>query len=308
MRNLTFGIEIETIGQSRETLAYALQTVLGGTAHHTGGSYDAWEVADASGRKWKLVTDGSLSAPRERQAEVVSPILRYEDLDQVQEVVRALREAGAKVDGSCGIHVHVGTAPFETKHIINLAKLVYQQEDLIVAALGVQQRRLSSFTKKVDERFIREIERRRPRTLQALNEVWYGYHNRTPYHYDQTRYHGLNLHNIWFRGTVEFRYFEAALHAGKVKAYVQFCLALATKALASKAAVSRKRTYAPATGRYDFRVFLLRLGMIGDEFKTARKHLLANLAGSAAWKRTRPQGGGSASGTPGVEMAAAVAA
>jgi len=29
-------------------------------------------------------------------------------------------------------------------------------------------------------------------------------------------------------------------------------------------------------------------GSIGDEFKTARKHLLANLAGSAAWKNGRP--------------------
>lgn len=36
--------------------------------------------------------------------------------------------------------------------------------------------------------------------------------------------------------------------------------------------------------KYTFRVWLLRLGMIGDEFKTARKHLLDHLEGNIAWK------------------------
>ncbi len=36
--------------------------------------------------------------------------------------------------------------------------------------------------------------------------------------------------------------------------------------------------------KYTFRVWLLRLGMIGDEFKTARKHLLDHLDGNIAWK------------------------
>ena len=101
-------------------------------------------------------------------------------------------------------------------------------------------------------------------------------------------YHGLNLHSVWFRGTVEFRWFEATLHAGTVKAYVQFVLALAAKALKAKAAAARKRKITPESSKYDFRVLLLRLGMIGDEFKTARHHLLADLDGSAAWKNGRP--------------------
>ena len=36
--------------------------------------------------------------------------------------------------------------------------------------------------------------------------------------------------------------------------------------------------------KYTFRTWLLRLGMIGDEFKTARKFLLENLEGGIAWK------------------------
>jgi hypothetical protein len=36
--------------------------------------------------------------------------------------------------------------------------------------------------------------------------------------------------------------------------------------------------------KYTFRVWLLRIGMIGDDFKTARKHLLNHLEGNIAWK------------------------
>jgi GxxExxY protein len=105
----------------------------------------------------------------------------------------------------------------------------------------------------------------------------------------QQRYHGVNLHNVWYRGTVEFRWFEATLHAGRIKAYLQFCLAVAAKALNGRAASSRKRDFDPQSAKYDFRVFLLHLGLIGDEFKTARKHLMANMPGDAAFKNGRPK-------------------
>ena len=122
-----------------------------------------------------------------------------------------------------------------------------------------------------------------------MNRIWYGYHNHHPQHYDSTRYHGVNLHNVWYRGTVEFRWFQATLHAGKVRAAVQFVLAIAAKALNSRGASSRKREFDPASAKYDFRVFLLHLGLIGDEFKSARKHLLNAMPGDAAWKNGRPK-------------------
>lgn len=36
------------------------------------------------------------------------------------------------------------------------------------------------------------------------------------------------------------------------------------------------------------RLFLIRLGFIGDEYKTARKILLSNLSGNSSWKAGRP--------------------
>lgn len=40
----------------------------------------------------------------------------------------------------------------------------------------------------------------------------------------------------------------------------------------------------PENEKYTFRTWLLRLGMIGEEFKTARLHLLKNLEGNIAWR------------------------
>ncbi|MCE5322355.1 amidoligase family protein [bacterium] len=292
LRDLKFGVEIETIGKTRETAAKAIQSVVGGEVSHVASpsSYDPWEVKDAHSRIWKVVADASLtSVASNLRAEVVSPVLSYEDLPVLQEVVRALRKCGLRVDQNCGMHIHADSSAFTGKTLANLAKIMFKQEPLILTALGVSERRLHQYTKPISAEFIAKLEHSRPRTLEQVNRLWYGHLNTCPTHYDNTRYNCLNLHNVWYRGTVEFRMFEATLHAGKVKAAVQFVLAIAAKALNSRAASSRKREFDPNSAKYDFRIFLIHLGLNGDEFKTARMHLLHAMPGDAAFKRGRPK-------------------
>lgn len=287
MKTLNFGIEIETIGQTRDKVAQAIAGVVGGTVTYAGGTYNAWTVCDRRGRTWKVVRDSSLNATQDFQAEIVSPILTYTDIEELQKVVRAVRFFGARVDASCGIHIHIDKSKFNAKTIRNLVKIINKQEAIIHKALGIADNRLARWCRGIDQDFLSKIEERKTLTMNDLNIAWYGRLNESPTHYDPSRYRGVNLHNIWYRGTVEFRWFEATLHAGKVKAYIQFCLALAAKALKARSANSKKRDFNAASGKYDFRVFLLSLGLIGDEFKTARLHLLSRLDGSAAWKNGR---------------------
>ncbi len=290
MREIRFGIEVETVNRTREEAALAIHSVVGGTIRHVGypASYDPWEVEDLRGRTWKVVADASLTnVPPHLRAEIVSPILTYEDIAQLQEVVRALRRAKCQVDERCGLHLHIDGAIFDARKLTNLAKTFYKQEELILHALGVHAER-QRYCRPLSDDFIRSIERRRPRTLRDLNRAWYGRENTTPQHYDSSRYVTLNLHNLWYRNTVEMRAANSTLHAGKVKAYIQFVLALAAKAVGARAASSRKREFNPESAKYDLRVLTLRLGMIGDEFKTARMHLMANMPGDAAFK-TREQ-------------------
>jgi len=230
LREINFGVEIETVKRTRERVARAIQSAVGGEVRHTGRpvSFDPWEVVDDQGRTWKVVSDGSLiNVPGHLRAEGVSPVLAYEDIPILQEVIRAVRRSGAKVDEKCGIHVHVDTTPFDGRTLGNLAKIIYKQEPLILTALGVNENRQRNYSKPVSDDFIKKIERRRPKTKDQLNRIWYGYHNRRPQHFDSTRYYGVNLHNVWYRGTVEFRWFEGTLHASKVRAYIQLVLAVA---------------------------------------------------------------------------------
>ena len=292
LRELKFGIEIETIKRTRQAVAEAIRTVVGGRVRHVGtpACYDPWEVTDDRGRVWKVVADSSLtSVPSHLRAEVVSPVLTYDDIPELQEIVRAVRNlAGAKSGSNCGVHIHIDASAFDGRRLANLAKIVYKQEELIIRALGISGTRLRRYCRPTRDDFIRDIERRRPQTREQLNRLWYGYRNTSPIHYDGTRYHLLNLHSVWYRGTIEIRAFGGTLHAGKIKAYIQFCLALAAKAVNARAASSKKRRANGHSDKYDFRIFLLHLDLIGDEFKTCRKHLMANLAGSAAWKHGRP--------------------
>jgi hypothetical protein len=283
MRTLKFGIEIETVGVPRRQLAQAIQRVVQGAILN---SEDTWSIIDTLGRTWRVVPDASLSDCY-NSGEIVSPPLTYDDLELLQNIVRAVRAAGAKADPSTGIHIHIDGSRFDAQSVTRFVKLVHKQERLLEHVLGISETRLLRYCRPIESSFLQRLEARRPVTMQEVSEAWYGRPNVRPERYDSSRYHGLNLNSLFFRGTIELRYFNGTLHAGEVKAYLQLSLALAAKALTAKSASSKRRAFNPATAKYDFRVVMLHLGLIGDEFKTARYHLMKRLAGSAAWKGAR---------------------
>ena len=121
MKEQTFGIEIETTGIGRERTAKAIAAHFGTTARHIGRHLDNWEAPMPDGRHWTVESDASVTNP---SAEVVSPVCRWDDIPMVQEVVRAIRRAGARADSSCGIHVHVGLGEHTPKTLRNLVNMV----------------------------------------------------------------------------------------------------------------------------------------------------------------------------------------
>ncbi len=290
MKNQTFGIEVETTGLGRRGTAEAIAAYFGTTARYIGSHLSNWVIPMPDGRKWTVESDGSVTDP---SAEVVSPVCRWEDIEMVQEVIRHIREAGAKVDSTCGIHIHIGLGQHTPQSLRRLVNIVNAKEDLLTMALGISPSRRQRWCRPVNSTFLREINRLKPTTMDRFAEIWYrtqgGYtnwHLNANDHYDTSRYHLLNLHATFSTErpahTIEFRAFNATLHAGKIKAYIQLCLAISAKALTTNSASpSRPQTDNP---KYTFRCWLLRLGLIGDEFKTARTHLLKNLPGNAAWR------------------------
>ena len=287
MASRTFGCELEYEGISQERAARVVAEVTGGTARYEGYHLHNWTVTQPDGRKWQVVSDGSLCGT---SAEVVTPIMTYADMETLQQVVRAMRKARAKVNSRTGLHVHVGAQGMTPTQIKNLVKIFYKQETLILKATGTQQSRIDTYTRKTDLRFVDRICAMRSPTMAKLADAYYtGYSDRHS-HYSRARYHALNLHNLWNggKGTVEFRSHEQSLHAGVIRAAVLIDLLMVLKAKSAKAASAKNpRPYSEASAKYDFRVFLLRLGANGATFKSMRKHLCKNLPGSAAWKNGR---------------------
>ena len=290
MREQTFGVEIEMTGITRSRAAKTIAAYFGTEASHYGGGYDAHHAKDSQGRIWKAMSDSSIRAQRKDgshasdlyKTEVVTPILRYSDIEDLQEILRKLRKSGAVVNESTGIHIHIGAENFTPATLCNLLKNIRSKEDILYKALKVGDSR-SRYCKKTNQKLIEMIERNRPATRQKMADLWYA---EAPYgrdtHYNSSRYHGLNLHAYFTKGTVEFRLFNSTLHAGELKAYIQFCMAVTAKALNTKKASSRPST--SDNEKYTFRCWLLRLGLNGDEFKTCRLHLLKHLEGNSAWR------------------------
>jgi hypothetical protein len=158
------------------------------------------------------------------------------------------------------------------------------KEDLIYKALQVEVTRENSYCKKTDQQWLEELNRTKPKSLDEVSRIWYeGNSSRSSMHYDKSRYRGLNLHSTFSKGTIEFRLFNSTMeHAGKIRAYITLCLAITAQAL-NQTYASRLKTTS-TNEKYTFRTFLLRLGLIGDEFKAVRHHLLEHLDGCIAWK------------------------
>jgi hypothetical protein len=292
----TFGIEIETTELSRTAAAIAIQNVIGGEIGHE-NSYDASTVTTADGRVWKAVKDSSLHSSNGMAAEIVSPICAYEDIETVQAIVRAVKAAGARVNCTCGIHVHVGVPGITGKELANLVKVVDKQEEYLFKALGVLESRKDCFARPVDTNLITNLGEHAPKTALQFKRMWYGVdanysdaalENYNFHHYHPSRYHGLNLHATFTKGTVEYRYFNGSLHPGKIKAYIQFCLALTAYGRNSRGAKAGRREFKAESAKYDFRVFLTSLGLNGKEFEVCRLHMLNRLSGDSAYKHGRP--------------------
>jgi len=291
LRELKYGLEIETIGKTRREIAKAIQSVVGGEVKHIGTPqcYDPWQVIDTQGRTWKVVADSSLtSVSKQYQAEVVTPVLTYADIPELQKVVRAIRRAGGRVNKDCGIHCHLDMSQFNARQVSNLVRYFYKYEDYLMAALKINSQRARTYAKPIRQEIIRKIEQRKPTNMRQLNTIWYGYYNSNPAHYDSSRYSWLNVHGVFFRGALEIRCFDGTLHAGKLRAYLTLCLAMAAKAHDARAISSKKSPIERSSGKYSFRVLLISgLKLNGPEFKNVRRHLLANLEGSSAWKYGR---------------------
>lgn len=302
MKAQTFGTEVEMYNITREDAAKLAASFFGtGRYEYTASrnGYATWSAWDQQSREWKFQRDISIDDIESRKCEMVTPILHYEDIESLQELIRKLRTAGAKSDPvhGCGVHVHIGANGHTPKTLRNLVNIMASHESLLIKALKLDEHRIDHYCSTVSKRFLRGINEKKPKTMDELANIWYigngADHGRNE-HYNNSRYHMLNLHATFTKGTIEFRLFEFAnphngkgggLHAGRLKTYIQLSMILSAAAKLAKSASPKEPQH--ENPKYAMRTWLLRLGFIGEEFATARKFLTRDLEGDASFRNGR---------------------
>lgn len=298
----TIGVEVEMNNITREKAArLAAEFFATGRYEDTArrNGYQTWSAWDQQGREWKFQKDVSIAGPDAQKCEMVTPILTYTDMETLQELIRILRKAGARSDATrgCGIHCHVGAKGHTAQSLRNLANIMASHESLLAEALNLDQGRMNRYCRTVDPNFLEQLNKKKPTNMAELADIWYGTQNADygrSQHYNSSRYHMLNYHSFFTGKGIEFRLFQFdapangklnGLHAGQLKSYIQLCLALSQMAKEVKFASAKPQQN--ENPKYAMRTWLLRMGFIGEEFKTAREVLTKRLSGDAAFRTAR---------------------
>lgn len=302
MKEQTIGVEVEMNNITREKAARIAADFFGthryeNTAGRNG--YYTWSAWDSQGREWKFQRDVSIAGPDSEKCELVTPILHYTDIENLQELIRRLRKAGAISHAGigAGVHIHIGANGHTPQTLRTLANIMASHENLIAEALKIDQGRMNRYCRTVNPKFIEQVNKKKPSTMAQLADLWYT-SNGADYgrnqHYNDSRYHMLNLHATFTKGTVEFRLFQFdkpangkknGLHAGQLKSYIQLCLALSQMAKDLRTASPKPQQH--ENPKFAMRTWLMRLGFMGEEFSTARDFLTRNLEGDAAFRYGR---------------------
>lgn len=218
MTNRTYGVEIEFFGITQRAAKVAVRSA-GISAmverynHRTPNGY------------WKIVYDVSVNATGtgiDAGCEIVSPVLSGEQgLLDLATVLKALREAGARVDKSCGIHVHHDARDFTNTTWRNLIKS-YMKFEHIIDKLMPESRRDGNFYCKsllTDPRMFGNVRMSTERAFQALG-TRSGFRSLSRY-FRQDRYYKINLQSYLRYGTVEFRHHGGSLNGTKVTNWIK---------------------------------------------------------------------------------------
>lgn len=129
---ITFGVEIECYNVIRQQLidtanAKGLQVRSEGYNHADNNHY------------YKIVSDSSLTG--ENTNEVVSPILKgKKGMKSLETLCQSLSEIDARVNKSCGLHVHIGASAMSDKHYCRLVRNYQKIEKVIDSFMPVSRR------------------------------------------------------------------------------------------------------------------------------------------------------------------------
>lgn len=201
--NHKFGVEIESYGVEKPRLILELRRV-GIQVQDSGYTHNTTN-------HWKIVSDSSISGLD--TFELVSPILYGEDgLNQIIKVSKVLKQLNAKINKSCGLHIHFDASGFDFKTwknlIYNYAKLELEIDSFMPES---RRRNNSSYCKSMRDSTL-ESKLNLARDLRDLDRIVNG----------NDRYKKVNLQSYWRHNTVEFRQHSGTIEFEKINNWILF--------------------------------------------------------------------------------------
>jgi len=198
----TFGVEIECVHAERLALIEA------GRANGVDIHSEGYNHTDNS-LYFKIVRDGSVSGDVDPN-EVVSPILRGNNgMTTLKNAVKALNAVGARVNSTCGLHVHIGAESLSGEQYVNVFKN-YQKLESLIDSFMAQSRRNNYYARSLKEHDFS--------SCHNVSDV------RRELSYD--RYHKVNAESYERHKTIEFRQHQGSVNFTKISMWVKFCAKL----------------------------------------------------------------------------------
>lgn len=196
-RRFTMGVEIECFGIDRRLLKAAIER-RGLKAHITG--YNHEDSADS----YKLGSDGSICG--DGSCEIVSPVLK--NLNSLKTVCGVINEAGAQVNRSCGLHVHLGAEKFTPEQWRRIV-LNYAAIEHIIDSFMAPSRRNNRYCqglRLVSTRLSESVS-----SIRAIQDAFLG-----------ERYYKVNVMAYNSHKTIEFRQHQGTTEYAKISNWIGF--------------------------------------------------------------------------------------
>ena len=164
---------------------------------------------------WKTAYDGSISGNGREMISIPSNgNILY---DRLKSLENWAKEYNVYINKSCGLHVHFDATDTKWRDLRAISLVMLKVEQHIYDMLPPS-RQGSNWCKRIDISRLLNC-----KTESEFIELWYEDYNINRDKYNDSRYHGLNIHARFYLGTIEFRYHSGTLNFTKISNWIKIC-------------------------------------------------------------------------------------
>jgi hypothetical protein len=245
----SFRFQMKVAGRERKEVAGLIAGHFGVQAEYLGAPCFGYLITDTACREWRIDKSG-----------IVTTQWRSEDnAAEMFAILKTLADNGVEASGQ--VAVTLSAEGHNGVSLRNLVNILAAKERLIAKAMGVAGQ---SF---IAQPVVAAINAARLRTVDDFLEAA-----------GDEDCPGIKI----TKDNITFRWFAATLDPDAIQAYIQFAFAVNKMALTQKHSSPHETD--TKNEKYTFRVWLLRLGFIGEGYKSSRALFLNRLCGNGSFR------------------------